>query len=359
MNDPRGRRPEARRSSSGIQNWHLRNDVSRLRQQVGELHFRNHQLEADATQFKRRILELESMLDRDVASLLSLSEEVLVVVATFLTAEDLTNLGRTGKEYGWKRRGNQTSLANTMARMVLKDHATTDEQHVLPLNTGESEIARIRQLYLLRGPLEFILVGNHFGYSGDSKSAIVVHEDAVNLALVNRVMRKGRHWVTFSFANFYPSIPFSGVLGVTRPLPGWEKKKIWGFNPSCIDRYDTGLRYQLRVAETARWNGRIHACGYSESLEGECMCADWTLFNSTVEFETWSGTGFVARDEDDSSPLVIKLLLDLDAGTLTVHRNGIDLGVMMAGLSGEYCWFATNSEVGEEVTIVDAGIAYV
>ena len=32
------------------------------------------------------------------------------------------------------------------------------------------------------------------------------------------------------------------------------------------------------------------------------------------------------------------MLLDLDAGTLTVFKNDERLGVMATGLSGEFCW---------------------
>jgi len=32
------------------------------------------------------------------------------------------------------------------------------------------------------------------------------------------------------------------------------------------------------------------------------------------------------------------LLLDLDEGTLSVYKNGVRLGTMMSGLSGEYVW---------------------
>ena len=33
------------------------------------------------------------------------------------------------------------------------------------------------------------------------------------------------------------------------------------------------------------------------------------------------------------------MTLDLDAGTLLVFKDGQRVGVMKAGLSGEYCWF--------------------
>ena len=58
----------------------------------------------------------------------------------------------------------------------------------------------------------------------------------------------------------------------------------------------------------------------------------------------------------DDTPLSITLELDLDQGTLTIHRDGINEGIMMEGLAGEYCWFATTGSQGDYVTIEDAGI---
>jgi hypothetical protein len=37
---------------------------------------------------------------------------------------------------------------------------------------------------------------------------------------------------------------------------------------------------------------------------------------------------------------VVGLLLDCDAGTLTVKKNGRRLGVAATGLTGEFCWAA-------------------
>jgi hypothetical protein len=46
----------------------------------------------------------------------------------------------------------------------------------------------------------------------------------------------------------------------------------------------------------------------------------------------WAGQqGFVKGD-------VVGLLLDCDAGTLTVRKNGARLGVAATGLMGEFCW---------------------
>ena len=115
-----------------------------------------------------------------------------------------------------------------MASKVLLRHATIAEQHVLSLHTDESAIARIRQLYLLSGPLEFTLVGNNFGY-GNSKSTILVDSQVNNQALANRVMRKGRYYATFVVANKFSQNEYEGTLGVSMPLPGWDNDNRWVF----------------------------------------------------------------------------------------------------------------------------------
>ncbi len=48
----------------------------------------------------------------------------------------------------------------------------------------------------------------------------------------------------------------------------------------------------------------------------------------------------------------IGLLLDLDAGTLTVFKNGERMGVMAKGLAGSYCWAAMLDRTGDSVRIV-------
>ena len=44
---------------------------------------------------------------------------------------------------------------------------------------------------------------------------------------------------------------------------------------------------------------------------------------------------------------VVGLLLDCDAGTLTVKKNGARLGVAATGLTGEFCWAAAMFDLGK------------
>jgi hypothetical protein len=55
---------------------------------------------------------------------------------------------------------------------------------------------------------------------------------------------------------------------------------------------------------------------------------------------------------------VVGLLLDCDAGTLTVKKNGARLGVARTGLTGEWCWAAAMAGFGENeirIAAADAG----
>jgi hypothetical protein len=49
---------------------------------------------------------------------------------------------------------------------------------------------------------------------------------------------------------------------------------------------------------------------------------------------------------------VLRLLLDSDAGTLTVKKNGTLLGVAVtSGLTGDLCWAVSTAKAGESVRI--------
>ena len=70
------------------------------------------------------------------------------------------------------------------------------------------------------------------------------------------------------------------------------------------------------------------------SYNGMCCISDWEDTDNPYKLfrETWDGLESVSsRDE-------LGLLLDLDEGTLSVYKNGRNLGVMKRGLAGPYCW---------------------
>ena len=84
--------------------------------------------------------------------------------------------------------------------------------------------------------------------------------------------------------------------------------------------------------------GDLHTCSY-HCGEGKCYFANWNDEGKDDddgwEGDDWEGSETV-RVVDN---LAVGLLLDLDAGTLSVYKDGRKLGVMKEGLAGAYCWF--------------------
>ena len=75
----------------------------------------------------------------------------------------------------------------------------------------------------------------------------------------------------------------------------------------------------------------MHCCTYSCG-GGSCEWSDWDINEAD---NSWQGR------EGLTGSGTIGLLLDLDEGTLSVFKNGRQLGVMKDGLGGECCWFVT------------------
>ena len=70
-----------------------------------------------------------------------------------------------------------------------------------------------------------------------------------------------------------------------------------------------------------------------------------TLYHNGVGGHPWEGMQYY--EEGD----VLRLLLDSDAGTLTVKKNGTLLGVAATGgLTGDLCWAVASGD-GESVRI--------
>jgi hypothetical protein len=101
------------------------------------------------------------------------------------------------------------------------------------------------------------------------------------------------------------------LIGVGRPT----------LNPSAEDAYTTADFWGLD-SETGR------------------------LWHNNSSGQHWEGRqGFATGD-------VLRLLLDSDAGTLTVKKNGILLGVAVtSGLTGDLCWAVSCCSAGESVRI--------
>ncbi|EJK77335.1 hypothetical protein THAOC_00839, partial [Thalassiosira oceanica] len=113
----------------------------------------------------------------------------------------------------------------------------------------------------------------------------------------NHIMRAGKHWATFVLRSedaAYPSV------GVIRPLPGWDQRRMEFFHPS----FDESFRDDLRRERTSRWEGDVHFCHFYQS-DGGCFYSNWEGEGESI----WEGV-----DNYDKSIHTLGLLLDLDSG---------------------------------------------
>ena len=146
----------------------------------------------------------------------------------------------------------------------------------------------------------------------------------------NHVMRAGRHYATFTSKGNR-----SVCIGIVRPLPNWDKRGLDRFTPSDEEHYRV-------LSRTVGYYSNVHYCSLPiHTRPGSCFLTDWYRWR----FHEWDGSeGFAIGDK-------IGMLLDLDAGTLCIYKNGRSLGIMKDELMGEYCWVATLSTPGDQVRI--------
>ena len=125
--------------------------------------------------------------------------------------------------------GQQRSLTNEAAQKMFASVVVEYKRNVLPPYDDESEITLLRQIYLLREPLEFRqLIGNHVYYTPVfSKSKVGTKENFCNSAMFNLVMRRGKHFVIFNVTQ--EAYGFNQIeVRIVRPLPGLDKKELVG-----------------------------------------------------------------------------------------------------------------------------------
>lgn len=260
-------------------------------------------------------------------------KNIVIHVGAYLRPTDLVNLERTCGKFGRIQGGERRSLANEAAHQMFAS-ASAEERHALPRYEDESNISLLRQLCLLREPLHFgQLIGKHISYTSSTSKSSVTNtlppavQFSACTAICGQTMRGGKH-----FAEFHMHADEEGwvtMVGVIRPLPGWDAKEIGSFAPVAIDA-SSSLSRDLLAEHTSRWgSGDLHCCAYY-CFDGECWCTNWAVTNSG---EDWEGREAIQEAGK------IGLLLDLDRGTLTVYKNGRRLGRMKSGLSGEYCFY--------------------
>ena len=228
--------------------------------------------------------------------LLTMTDDLLIHIVSMLTAPtDLVRLQLTCPRFADKVRGSSEmlSIPEEAARRWL-DGCSEQERGWVPRHWFESWLGLMHEVVVLRLPLAF----------GRAHATITLSENGAvatrsrggwRAAASTVVMRSGRHYAQFTVvAGDYM------MFGVIRP--GWGVEG--GVDAEYVDGHcfyytNGGYRFPARHA----WEG----------MQG-------------------------AKKQGDR----IGMLLDLDQGSMTVWKNGQQLGVMQAeGLRGPLCWAAS------------------
>ena len=260
------------------------------------------------------------------------NSDTLSKVISYLPSVDLLNLAVTCTRYGVSNtKGDELSLIEESVRIAVQDLATDEQLAALPRYEGESSLADYHYLQLLRAPLAFDqLVGPaEYVGSGDKLCVRYTNDDWGNLAtaLSNNILRAGKHYVSFTFEST-SNLRLNGYVGVMRPGQTTDQSCTIG-NPLFSSTFFKNFSHHNK-------NYGAQCCMY-DIFDGDCHTSEWGDYD---EVERWEGSESLPTHgkESISSGDEIGMLLDLDEGTLSVHKNGRKLGVMKRGLAGPYCW---------------------
>ena len=272
------------------------------------------------------------------------NDDILESIAVFLDCKDLLGLSLTCKQC-------LLTVEEVALRMLQSSGARFGGID------ADEELSTLEELNRLRSPVEFTdLLGERIGYVDGDKSCIYssnpnrLHtamyianmtmeggfddwSGTENSAICsNYVMTSGKHYAKFTISTCDPIVIFRYVycrIGIMRPIDCSE----WNVREFC-PIHSAWFNDFLEEKTEAWGESNVHCCLYYD-FEGTCDWSDWAPYPGGKRVEGW--TGMQGLDIYDGE---VGLLLDLDEGTLTVYLNGRRLGVMMRGLSGEYCWIA-------------------
>ena len=303
---------------------------------------------------------LRGLVRNEHLALTTLGNDAKVHIASFLGAKGVACLGQTCRHFGQGCvgiDGQMTSRVEELARQIVYGSATDYEKSVL---VGGGEVKMLHELELMRSPLYFEqLIGDAYAirYSqpGD-KSGISLGGDFARdphaTAINNHEMRTGRHYVTFNVTGVRGDI-YPVDFGVIRPVRNLDKKILHDFDPlnkkdsifdpSCYEK-NHEYRKLLLADKTDEWGDNLHICSYN-SREGKCFFSNWNDNDDWDDGDNWKGDDWEGMEPAPVvDNLAVGLLLDLNAGTLSVFKDGRKLGVMKEGLTGSYCWFVFQYE---------------
>ena len=276
----------------------------------------------------------------------SLDNNIVIRFASYLCSKDLVSLALTCRRFGSSHlHDTGLSLMEDTALQKI-NNSQKEERDALPKQVGQTYIELYSELEQLRATRIFDqLIGNRLSYVNNDKSHIEFVDEGTpdNTAISNHVMRAGRHYATFTQEGEWVI-----RIGIIRPLKNFDKKGLYAFDPLDVEEF--------RSERTERWGDhesiQVNYCSLAVGSRdfhnnGRCFWSDW-LNSREINYipsNDWEGNeGFENNDE-------IGMLLALDAGKLSVYKNGRSLGILKDGLTGEYCWTATLWSHGESVII--------
>lgn len=270
-------------------------------------------------------------------------------IASYLPPTNLLNLALTCKRLGVSE-NDKPSLIEESADIAIKDLATKEQSASLPYYKGENALADYHYLQLLQKPLLFDqLVGDIEYVDGKGKSCVRYSDRIVGTAFSNEKLKTGKHYASFEVQG--SSLHNDFLVGVMRP--GQANQYTVG-----TPVHDLFYKNFSRDLSFSKCHGKTHCCMLSYSI-GDCMSfnpmasqyyyADYLYEEHGDDelFEMFTNEDWEGR-ESMSSEDEIGLLLDLDMGTLSVYKNGRNLGVMKRGLIGPYCWVVSILTRGDQ-----------
>lgn len=306
----------------------------------------------------RNSISCSSILSNEVIILLS--NDVLGSISSFLGCKELFHLSLTCK----KMTAAIEDVGLQMIGAAKVRYGGGDDEALSVL--GKLEL-------LLHKPIEFTdLLGENIGYlRGDtqcvySSNSNRLHTpdfiDGKNLELgggwdgwegksctaicSDYVMTSGRHFAKFRVTSsdswgedtwryFYCH------LGIMRPIGSDLKRTAWPewcpIHDQLFAPFVLGESFAEYCRTDAWGEGNVHCCLYYD-FDSTCEWSNWDSTEEGIHKEKrWPGmlgSSFLHDTREYG------FLLDLDAGTLSMYEDDRCLGVMMRGLTGEYCWVA-------------------
>lgn len=289
-----------------------------------------------------------------------LSDELVVAVGCFLDSQSLQSLAVVSRRFVRKaapvvQHGvivDTLSLMQEAARLQWSSHYSPEQHHQVPWVGYERWLHMLRRIEVLTAPLVF-----HSSYRGRTlmlsedrrtmthaasgggtfgllDATLVFSEDLVE---PNLPMRRGRHYAEFSVVGHGSAGPAHFSVGIV------DHSSV---RPSRSLSDSTSCRGRL---EPPSGGGRAReAAAYLfDTKDGQCL--DWAEVDWARHTWQMAAGGWPSQFGSDR----IGLLLDVDAGKLSVYRNGIKLGTMVQGLSkqGQYVWILHIMRIGDSVMV--------